>query len=237
MDQKVLEKVPSLSLGRLISSVDDQEIDYQLIEVSHHSIGFAAAKNLDPGMTVSFIPKDVQESYTLLVVSSEAIGNDGKMHKYRAIARKTQVNFEKLCENEIEKYKVASVNKDDWNVRNIRFVTEPALDVDVKTFGSGRSYYHVETANISRSGLLLVSQNKQKLPFNMGTLVEMEIRQSQFYDSLEIKCVGKVVRHTGLEFDAKKQYIGISFNDMDVDSVKRWSELLAKIDLALSIRL
>ena len=235
MDQKLLEKIPQPSLGRLISSVDDQEIDYQLVEIAHHSIGFAASKDLEPGMTIHFVPRSGGKSYTLLIVSAESL-SDQNLHKFRAVARTTQIDFEQLCEEVIVKYReTAPTLKDDWNVRSIRFITEPSLDVDVKTFGAGRSY-HVQTANISRSGVLLVTQNKQKLPFNIGTLVEITVRPSQFYDIQEIKGTGKVVRHTGLEFDAKKQYIGSTFTDLDALSTQRWSDLLTKIELALSVR-
>ena len=235
MDQKIAEKSGSLSLGCIISSINDRQVEYQLVEISHHSIGFTAMADLEPGMTVSFLPKPNGPAYTLLIVSSEHLG-ETNLQKFRAISRTTQLDFESLCEDAIIQHReTTTVVSEEWNVRNIRFVTDPPLDVDVGTFGSGRSF-HLQTANISGSGLLLVSEHKQKLPFNIGTLVEIAVRPSNFYDIQPIKGVGRVARHTGLEFDAKRQYVGTTFFDRDPESDKRWNELLAKIEVAFAVR-
>ncbi|MEY4631475.1 MAG: hypothetical protein RIQ81_1595 [Pseudomonadota bacterium] len=72
-------------------------------------------------------------------------------------------------------------------------VDEQPLMVVSRTLGSPVAY-QLSGANISKSGVLLETRGKGRIPFNVNTLLELEIDPSSHLLQRPIQCVGKVIR-------------------------------------------
>ena len=67
------------------------------------------------------------------------------------------------------------------------------IEVESKTIGTSASYV-LNTEDISRSGLCLVWEREQRMPFNVNTLIEMTIDPKGACLDKPVSCLGKVVR-------------------------------------------
>ncbi len=67
------------------------------------------------------------------------------------------------------------------------------INVSLKTIGTDAAY-KMSALNVSKSGLLLESDRKIKVPFLLNTILDMEIDPGSTVLECSVKCLAKVVR-------------------------------------------
>lgn len=127
-------------------------------------------------------------------------------------------------------------NLNDHRHKKIQKVA-PRISVDLtvktKTIGS-RLSYELVTANISKSGVLLVWNKQSKLPFLEKTIIEMEIDPDCHWLSNPVNCMGNVIRkvetpHTEDSTGLSKQEFGIAIIALDTKDNYIWEQCVSDL--------
>lgn len=111
-----------------------------------------------------------------------------------------------------------------------------SLIVESKTLGTNAAY-SLSTEDVSRSGLLLVSDNASvKMPFIVNTLIEMTIDPKSSHLSKPVNCLGKVVRRDVEDEHGNKQpRFGVQIVQMDPSDIKSWEGCLSELEKKFGI--
>lgn len=105
--------------------------------------------------------------------------------------------------------------------------TQPALNIAIRTLGSPVSY-NLSSANISKSGLLMENHSRTRIPFNVNTLVEIDIDIEGNWLQRPIQCVGKVIR-LAQDADGNAQF-GIKIVQIDGSESDVWESCFRQLE-------
>jgi len=114
-------------------------------------------------------------------------------------------------------------------------VRAPRVPLDLKvhsrTIGSSVAY-NLTTADVSRSGLLLVWQHDEKVPFIVNTLLELTIDPLGRCLEKPVSCLGKVVRREddGSDRGDSGTKLGVQIVQIDKSDQHVWEGCLGELE-------
>jgi hypothetical protein len=110
------------------------------------------------------------------------------------------------------------------------------LKVQSRTIGTNVAY-SLSTEDVSRSGLLLVWQHDEKVPFIVNTLLELTIDPHGRCLGKPVSCLGKVVRREKedtVDGDAGTK-LGIQIVQIDKSDLSVWEGCLGELEKRFGI--
>lgn len=114
-------------------------------------------------------------------------------------------------------------------------VRAPRVPLDLKvhsrTIGTNVAY-SLTTADVSRSGLLLVWQHDEKVPFIVNTLLELTIDPLSRCLEKPVSCLGKVVRREENASDEHESgtKLGVQIVQIDKSDQHIWEGCLGELE-------
>jgi PilZ domain len=121
-------------------------------------------------------------------------------------------------------------------------VRAPRVPLDLKvhsrTIGTNVAY-SLTTADVSRSGLLLVWQHDEKVPFIVNTLLELTIDPLGRCLEKPVSCLGKVVRReedSAVQGDTGTK-LGVQIVQIDKSDQNIWEGCLGELEKRFGLEL
>jgi len=101
------------------------------------------------------------------------------------------------------------------------------IAVKTKTFGSPINY-KLLTVDASLSGLLLLSNSPQNIPFSVNTILEITMETKSGMIDQPISIVGKVVRREDkmINENEGKAFFGVKIIDIDNFNLRLWNKFI-----------
>lgn len=120
----------------------------------------------------------------------------------------------------------------DTRVRAPRYAAHQSVVVETRTLGTLLSY-SLPMRNLSRSGMLVAWQRMSPLPYQVNTLLELNISSEKSVFSQPVACIGKVVRmaRTGPE------EFGIEIVQIEGQDAATWEAAVAMYETAALAKL
>ena len=121
--------------------------------------------------------------------------------------------------------------KSEHTDRSARHQPTKPLLVDASTFGV-RKKYRLRTENISRSGILVLNDDNEKVPFRLSTILELGIDPVQGWIPESLMCSGKIVRMASLPNSVGTNFeaFGVALIDLTKPQAETWNGLIDAIE-------
>lgn len=225
-----------LGLGSLTLGLSNEPLDFQPFEVSHCSLGIIARTGIKPGdvLTLSSINGPIE----LEVVTTSTKGVPREQERYAlSLVKLDSCNLESLfaqsgCYERIAQLKAIGDMAGFNQFRNARFTKGPPMTVVAQTFGTLYKY-RFRTKDVSRSGMLLLSERDVLVPFIVNTLLEVTIDPDGDWLKSSLSCMAKVVRR-GTDIDPltkiRRPIFGVHFIEFGDDTHRMWRSILEVAD-------
>lgn len=216
----------SYGVGKLFVSNNSTSYEFQPYEVSGKQLGLIVLNSfiyLAQNNEIYLVSNN--KKIYLKLASYEAISN-GKLGLIRAKFNclDPEINFEK----NLMSYDL--INKMGSNglkaIQSARFSLENPIATQARTFGSVYSY-SLRIENISKSGLLLSTNKKNKAPFIVNTLLEIKFVGDDKIILDPFDCLAKVMR---IESNTGKGF-GVKFIELDDEIKNQLSVIVDSIEL------
>lgn len=220
-------------LGFLMLKKNKENITYQPFEISRYGLGIITDQPLDVGSDLVLKSAVGEIPFR---VSSQIFGMDGEELRYRLVALDMEADIEQFILDISTNEKVASLAL-SRNLQFARFETEPPIPVLAKTFGS-TNRYQFKTINASASGLLIAGNDDKIAPFNVNTLLEIEMFPNGAWLNEPLNCLAKVARRNSLTRPGQPPVLlfGIHFLEFQKQDMKTWQQVLKDIERELLMK-
>ncbi|NRA66272.1 MAG: PilZ domain-containing protein [Pseudobacteriovorax sp.] len=214
------------SLGPLRTQGSRDLIAYEAFEFSRSIIGILTGSELAIGTKLSL---DSHRNGELLfeVVHSQ---NTGNLFRHRLICRTLNLDLADILDIDPNNGKIRYERREN-RLQYARFGPVQKIIVQTKTFGA-ISYYHLETVDISRTGLLLSAPaHSCYIPFIEQTLLELKVDLSGEISQIPLEPLAKVVRRYTKGVGAhSRRYYGVKFVEFSQDDMQAWRDVIAGIE-------
>ena len=217
------------SLGYLRSPISDEIIEYEPFEFSAHSLGIISPLDLEPG---AFVIMDTHHSGRVpFNILGKAKDNQG-LWRYRLTCPEKDLDLSKVLEIDPNSGRI-KFERTGNNLQYARFILNPKIYVESKTFGSSDTYM-LEGVDISRTGMLLCSPKPWgSIPFIENTLLEIKLDMGKRYCSQPLTPLGKVVRKfTEGMAEELSRYYAVRFVDFSPAEQASWADMMTLIESA-----
>jgi hypothetical protein len=218
--------------GSIRIASTDRPISYVPYQLSKFSLGIVAKAGLDVFEDLILETPRGPATLKILGVETEGVPDGGA--RYNLMAADLKDDLEKVYSDD------ERVKQNLRGLQLARFQTSPPVILNIKTFGSTNPYVF-KSINASKSGLLILSLNKNAVPFHHDTLLEIIIEPNNGWLQRSIKSVAKVVHQTTHESKGglRLQYFGLELKDFSSDSEYIWRravEVLEKETIERGLR-
>lgn len=202
----------SFGIGRLFISEIATPFEFQPYEVSAKYLGLIIASSFVTLAKNNQIFIELKDRKVPLKIDSfhsmesDSIG----LVRVKFEGLDPSINLEQTLINYEQFNKIGPKNQN--YIQSARFSLDNPIVAVGKTFGSVLGY-PLAVENISKSGLLLCTDNKIKAPFIVNTLLELKLLSDQNLLDSPVNCLAKVVRiHT-----RGSKGFGVKFIELDGD--------------------
>lgn len=222
---KLLEPLfDDYGLGTMYRAGDHRVLEYQPYEVSKLSLGIIGQQGLTEGSRVVL---DTQLGRIELEVEGAiAAPEPNGVTRYRLTTHDPRVDMERVFTQSGCHRKLAM---SDRKIQCARFEVQPSITVRARTFGA-RDHYALHGVNISKSGLLMLADARDRVPFIVNTLLEVQLEGSNWLRE-PVSCLAKVVRNEMRTEDGKRQQeFGIKFIEFSDHGMEVWKDAIANIE-------
>ena len=110
--------------------------------------------------------------------------------------------------------------------RQQRFDTPGGYQVTARTIGT-RLAFQLPITNMSRTGMMIEWSKDLKVPFNVNSILELEVSAGSSEEPITVGCLGKVVRTTTAN---GVNGFGIKIIQADTDNQVAWQQLVGELD-------
>ncbi len=212
-------------LGRMYRATDQRVFEYQPFEVSKLSLGVIAPQGLSEG---SRMVLDTQMGRIELEVegAASAAADSTGLARYRLTTHDPRVDMERVFTQSGCHRKLAM---SDRKIQCARFEVTPHLIVRARTFGA-RDHYSLSGVNISKSGLLMHADARDRVPFIINTLLEVQLEGGNWLRE-PVACLAKVVRNEVTTEDGQRVHeFGIKFIEFSDHGMEVWKDAITNIE-------
>jgi hypothetical protein len=105
--------------------------------------------------------------------------------------------------------------------------SKPGMQVQARTIGT-KIMFSLPVDNVSATGMLLTLQSGQKAPFNVNTILEMEVSPPDSSIKKHVVCLGKVI-HTAKAPDGSSRY-GIKIIQSEDEGQSVWNQIMQGVE-------
>lgn len=128
-------------------------------------------------------------------------------------------------------------SKTDNRSRAQRITPDRPWVVKSRTLGVELDFA-MQAENVSRSGLLLSWTHKRHLPYNINTLLELQIQEgvalggdrATTTDTQAVRCLAKVVRRKKADGAGDVEELGVKIVQIDTHDHRRWDAWMARLE-------
>lgn len=222
---KLLEPLfDDYGLGTMYRAADQRVLEYQPYEVSKLSLGIIGQQGLTEGSRVLL---DTQIGRIELEVEGAVAAPDPSgMIRYRLTTHDPRVDMERVFTQSGCHRKLAM---SDRKIQCARFEVSPNITVHARTFGA-RDNYILNGVNISKSGLLMIADARDRVPFIINTLLEVQLEGNNWLRE-PVSCLAKVVRNEVYTEDGRRQHeFGIKFIEFSDHGMEVWKDAITNIE-------
>lgn len=225
--------------GLLIRSSGGEPITCMSVDVSRFGLGIVASSELFlDEILVLQLPK---KSVELKIVASTKEKNMNNLWRYGLVLLDTDIDLEQIfsdtgCIKPGEdqygkKSKPRKGSMREYRERAKRYSLNKDLYLNAKTLGT-KSPYTLVVENISKSGMLVSSSEKKDIPFNVNTILEIELDTEKTWLDKPTTCMGKVVRTKEDTADdgEERVYFGIMIIQMTDGDSHYWDFLINQLE-------
>lgn len=224
----VLVELNNFGLGALMLKKSKEEIKYQPFEISRYGLGIITSQPLDIGSDLVLKSSLGEVPFR---VSTQIPASEAGSLRYRLVALDMEADVEQFILDVANNEKVAALTLTK-NLQHARFDTDPPIPVIAKTFGS-TNRYRFQTVNVSTSGILMALDDEITAPFNINTLLELELIPNGVWLHEPLSCLGKVIRRNTFARHSGQSPVvsfGIQFLEFQKDDLKVWQAILKDIE-------
>lgn len=212
-------------LGTMYRATDQRVLEYQPFEVSKLSLGIIGQQGLSEGSRVVLntqMGRIELEVEGAVAASSDPLG----VARYRLTTHDPRIDIERVFTQSGCHRKLAMA---DRRIQCARFEVSPNITVRARTFGA-REHYTLNGVNISKSGLLMLGDARDRVPFIVNTLLEIQLEGNNWLRE-PVSCLAKVVRNEVHAEDGRRQQeFGIKFIEFSDHGMEVWKDALANIE-------
>lgn len=230
MNQPLILKALTTSLddfglGRLKRSKNEEFIEYQPFEVSKLSLGVISAIPLEINETL-LLETHVGKAELIVAEDVGSVGETYDHHRYRLAAKDGLTDIERIFIQTGCQRKLALSDK---GMQFSRF-RDSRVRVRAKTFGS-RDRYGLTTINISKSGLLMRAPARDRVPFIVNTLLEIELDAPDILGR-PVVALAKVTRAALSGNRGERQCeFGVQFIEFNEEGMEAWKSAINDIEV------
>lgn len=212
-------------LGPMYRAADQRIFEYQPFEVSKLSLGIIGQPGLSQGSRVVL---DTQMGRIELEVEGAVAtaADSAGLARYRLTTHDPRIDMERVFAQSGCHRKLAM---SDRRIQCARFEVQPNLTVRARTFGA-RDHYSLNSVNISKSGLLMHADARDRVPFIVNTLLEVQLEGGNWLRE-PVSCLAKVVRNEVTQHDGKRVHeFGIKFIEFSDHGMEVWKDAITNIE-------
>ena len=225
-----------LGLGRMAIAKTDEEIEYQPFEVSRSGLGVIARAGLKPGEQVRIQTMRGTLDLEIIDASTKGVPREQERYTLTSLTSHTtdleSIFADSGCYERINQLKAIGDHGGLAQFRNARFGKGPMLTIIAQTFGTAYRY-QFRTRDISRSGMLMVSERDCVVPFLSNTLLEITIDPDCEWLKTPLNCIAKVIRR-GTDADTRgrggRAIFGVHFIELGDETQRMWRSLIEVAD-------
>ncbi|MCX6119476.1 MAG: PilZ domain-containing protein [Proteobacteria bacterium] len=107
--------------------------------------------------------------------------------------------------------------------------TKPGMHVQARTIGT-KILFNMPVENVSATGMLISQNEGQKAPFNINTILELEVAPPKHNSSNKrVQCLGKVI-HATKAADGSARF-GIKIIQSEDDEQQVWNQIILGMEM------
>ncbi|SMF40639.1 PilZ domain-containing protein [Pseudobacteriovorax antillogorgiicola] len=216
------------SLGNMRGAISDEVIEYEPFEFSTFSLGIISPENMIEGTHV--VMETHRSGRILFQVIAKSHHQHKKLYRYRLTCVDKDVDLSRVLEIDPRSGRI-KFERLGSHLQYARFIMNPRIHVQSKTFGSADSYL-LEGVDISKTGMLLCSPHPfGTIPFIDNTLLEVRLDTDRTFSAQPLQSLCKVVRHyqEGVR-DTATRYYAVRFVEFTHDEQVAWDHLISNIE-------